>query len=393
MYINSKVKNECCGCGACQAICPKSAIRMKSIDNEGFVYPVVDANLCIHCRLCERVCPINKPEFENSQKPLVFACYLSDKEERMKSSSGGLFLALARKIILQGGIVYGAAFDANLQLKHIGVETLSELERLRGSKYLQSNTSDIYKEILIHLKGKRMVYFVGTPCQVAALNKFIGKSSSKKYLLTSDLVCHGVPSQELFDMHVTYMESKYGDKMTNYQFRNNKQWGVCEICDFANHHTIINPTYELSPYLYSFMYGYTYRMSCYDCPFAHIPRQGDITLADYWGVDRYFRELDTKHGVSLILLNSQKGVEIWDAVKHCCEYKESNIFDAAQFNPNLIKSSTMHVMRQDIYSKINKEGYRHFAENEFRPPHYYMKKIYWSLRLSPLGKLTKKIFR
>ena len=171
------------------------------------------------------------------------------------------------------------------------------------------------------------------------------------------------------------MELKYNDKVVDYQFRNNSLWGGCEICDFANHKQVINPSYELSPFLYSFMYAMTYRYSCYDCKFACIPRQGDITLADYWGVKEFFPHVDTKHGVSLVLLNTEQGKNIWERVKSDFEYYKSKVADGAKYNGNLVKKSEKPVVRDDIYRRIEKEGYKKIAETIFKSPRIWKIKI------------------
>ena len=373
MYFQSKNKAECCACSACVSVCPKSCIQMVH-DEEGFAYPVIDETICISCHQCEKVCPVEHPDYSNNNKPAAFAVILKDLEQRMKSSSGGVFYAIATFILRNKGIVVGATIDEEHQVRHIAVDSLDELFRLRGSKYVQSDLGGVFLLIRQALQEGRWCYFVGTGCQVAGLKSFLKKDYSK--LITSDLVCHGVPSQKLFDTHISYLEKKYGSKVVDYQFRNNKLWGGCEIVNFANHQSIINPSYELSPYLYSFMYGMTFRYSCYDCKFSCIPRQGDITLADFWGVRKFFPKMDAKHGVSLVLLNSEKGRMIWEQIKSDLEYNQSTVSDSAKYNGNLINKSKKPEIRDGIYKKIEDCGYEKIAKSLFKSPRAYKVMIY-----------------
>lgn len=385
MYLVTKEKKECCGCYACGQICPQDAITFVSIDNEGFKYPVIDENKCVHCRLCETVCPVESPVYLNEESPTVYATYLNDEHERGKSSSGGIFYAIASWIIGQGGKVYGAAFEENFQLRHQSVSSTRELDKLRGSKYVQSDLGCCFRNIKKDLQKGQWVYFVGTPCQVAGLNNFLKKKYDK--LITSDLVCHGVPSQQIFDQHITYLEEKHKVKIVDYAFRNNKGWGVCEIFRFRKpgKEKIQEkrlPSYVLSPYLYSFMYSYTYRYSCYDCKFACIPRQGDITLADYWNVKNFFPNIDTGKGVSMIMINSAKGKELWEQVKDNCAWEVSNVKDAATYNRNVIHASVMPSIRETIYDDIEKDGYKRIAETKFRGKDYLKKRIKFIIKES-----------
>ena len=376
MYFRTLDKKDCCGCTACLSACPRQCILMER-DEEGFLYPVIDKEKCINCGLCEKVCPMSHPTYENETQA-VYATYVKDVQQRMRSTSGGLFYVVARWIIEQGGIVYGAAFDDDFKLKHMGVDTLDELQKLRGSKYLQSDLGDIFCKIKEELKKNRWVYFVGVGCQVAGLYSFL----RKKYdtLVTSDLVCHGVPSQLMFDWHLNYLREKENGEITSYHFRDYKGWGGCEIYTYVSSSRGKGGIrrlygYSLSPYLYSFMWGYTYRYSCYDCKFAKIPRQGDITLADYWGVADYFSDLDYTKGVSLVLINNERGTKIWDAIKHQLEYRPSSVSDAAKENGNLIHGTPMPEIRKSCYALVREKGYQWVAQHEFRAQHYWLVKL------------------
>lgn len=367
MFFDNKKKEECCGCTACMNACPTSAIKMEE-DAEGFLYPVIDKDTCVHCNLCRKVCCWANASYENSSEPVALASILKNKSERQKSTSGGVFYAIATWVINQGGLVYGAAFDDNLQLRHISAKTIDDLQKLRGSKYIQSELGSIFKEIKKQLESDSWAYFVGTGCQVAGLKAFLRKDYPK--LITSDLVCHGVPSQKIFNNHIAYMEEKYHDKVVSYQFRDYIKGGGCEICGFANRKHVINRSYDISPYLYGFMYGYINRYSCYDCRFAKVPRQGDITLADYWGVNRFFPDMDNSCGCSLLLLNTEKGKAMWKRVKRSCDYYVSNVADAAKYNGNLVQTSEKPEGRDAIFEQIKKRGYGDVAAKELRSPNF-----------------------
>mgnify|MGYP002585967978 CR=1 FL=1 len=362
-------------------------------DKEGFFYPKIDKNICIKCGLCENVCPFENPKYDNMVLPKVYAAYLKDEVQRTQSTSGGIFYEIAKWIIKQNGIVYGAAFDSDFKLRHVGVDKMEELGQLRGSKYLQSYLGNIFLEIKKNLSVGRWVYFVGVGCQVAGLKAFLRKSYDT--LVTSDLVCHGTPSQLMFDWHLDYLRDKEKGEITFYSFRDYAGWGGCET------YTIMSQSYGerikkrysyfLSPYLYSFMYAFNYRYSCYNCKFAKIPRQGDITLADFWGVKEVFPDIETSKGVSLVLVNTIQGESIWNIVKDNCEFRESNIENAAAKNSNLVHQTPMPKIRTSCYEMILNRGYKSVAEKEFRCPNYQMAKLRAFLVHSRMWKIIREI--
>ncbi len=377
-FIVSNRKEDCCGCRACDNICAHHAIDMIA-DEEGFLYPIKNDN-CIDCGLCEKVCPYSPINIENEKAkqdkiksiyPKTYAAY--SEKDRIGSSSGGIFYTLAKHIIEKNGTVYGAAFDDDFQLHHVAVRSLDDLKPLRGSKYLQSNTGHIFSDIRDRLKKEEYVLFVGTPCQVAGLRAFLRKDYSTLY--TADLICHGTPSQWMFDQHKAYLENKYKAKLVDYHFRNEEMWGGCEIADFADpkkgkirRHKL--PSYDLSPYLYSFMYAFDYRHSCYECPFAKVPRIGDITLGDYWGIKNVFPTMDSSRGVSAILVNSPQGEVIWNEIKDSLIYKESDFNTVGLENKNLLKHTEKPSIRDSVYKLVKERGYEDVANKEFRSPRF-----------------------
>lgn len=384
-FFQTGNESECCGCTACANVCPKHCIELKR-NHEGFLYPHKDIDKCINCGLCEKVCPFSDNyTFETVSSPSVFAAY--DKDHRKGSSSGGLFYTIAKHVIEDmHGWVFGAAFDDEFQLRHIGVNNLEELQKLRGSKYLQSSMGDTYSMIKKLLANNSFVFFVGTPCQVAGLRGYL---RNKKYdnLLLADLVCHGVPPQSLFDEHIKYLEKKHKAKLVSYQFRKLDGWGGCEIADFTNpkKHKVL-PSYNLSPYLYSFMYSMTYRESCYECKFAKVPRQGDITLADFWGVKKFFPNTDSSKGVSLVLINTDMGSKIWTSISSKCISFESSLEECTIYNGNINHKPIRPEIRNIVYSELKEYGYEYLVNNHFTIDNYRTLRIKNSLAEYPIIK-------
>lgn len=365
--INITDKQSCCGCGACASICGQHAIKLIS-DNEGFLYPTVDEAKCIDCGLCDKVCPFGEAyDYEPDYTPKFYATY--DIFNRGGSSSGGIFYTLSEYSIKErNGWVFGAAFDEKLKLRHVGVNTMNDITPLRGSKYVQSDLEGVFVQVRSLLKEGVFVFFVGTPCQIAGLRSFLRREYEN--LLLADVVCHGVPSQMMFDIHRQYLENKYKSKIIKYQFRDNEGWCGCEIIDFANHSQVKNRSYALSPFLYSFMEGYTCRESCFNCPFSKIPRQGDLTLGDYWGVKNVFPQIDSSKGVSLVTVNTKKGEVIWEKVRKQLICYQSNLENATKENQNLNEQTKRPSLRSGIYDKIKRDGYDNIIKKEFRHPKF-----------------------
>ena len=388
MYFDSKNPTECSGCTACLNACPKGAILMCE-DKEGFLYPSINEDSCIHCNICRKICSWENPVNNADSTPSVFASVLKDKEERKNSTSGGVFFSISRWVIENGGIVFGAAFEDNFKLVHYGAQTIEELQRLRGSKYLQSDLGLVFQDVKHYLESGRLCYFTGTGCQVAGLKAYLKKDYVS--LITSDLICHGTPSQKCFSEHISFMENKYHDKIIGYQFRDLKSGKGGETCFFQKRKPVINPTYELSPYLYSFMYGFTFRVSCYDCRFATIPRQGDITLGDFWGAEKFAPEIDRSNGVSLLLINNEKGKRVWECVKDEFSFVETKVENAVKYNENIIHPMNKPQIRDLIYKEIDDKGYSYVSKKYFRSPVYWKTKFFLFIGKTPFMKLYMRL--
>lgn len=315
----------CTACSACLNICPQKAISFLC-DSEGFYQPNIDTELCIECGLCMKICPqITINQRHNHQPIKCYAAYSPNYQK--KSSSGGLFSAIAEYILKQNGIIYGAAFDDNLQLKHKRVERLEDISPLRGSKYLQSDLSDVFKLIKNDLKESKIVLFSGTPCQIAGLQNFLNKYNNN--LITIDLVCHGVPSQMAFDKWINSIK-KY--PIRDFQFRKLDGWSMTPKIIYTNGKQEIL-RFDKEIYMWAFYKGYLFRPCCYTCKYANTSRVGDITLADFWGIGK-FKQKKAK-GISLVLANTPKGLEILTNIKETIYIEERNLSEALQGQENL----------------------------------------------------------
>ena len=343
-------KEECCGCGACVNACHNNVIKMLE-DKEGFLYPVIDGDKCVDCGLCKKVCPVinkqNNIEYET--------CYLAvknkDEAVRRQSSSGGVFTAIASKIIEKNGVVFGVGFNDKLTVEHFAVEQVESLNKLRGSKYLQSNTKDSYKKIKELLKNGNQVLFSGTPCQVAGLKSFLGKDFDNLY--TQGVVCHGAPSAKIFRKYLDEIEQKQESKITKVNFRNKENgWKKYYVTfEFENGKVLSMPFFE-NPYMKAFLKNLSLRPSCYDCNFKGDKLSADITLADYWGIEEVLPEFDDDKGTSLVIIHSEKGKKLFDSVCDCFEVVLTSESQAVNGNPSIVKSSYKNPNRNKFFKKV-----------------------------------------
>ena len=301
-------RGRCTGCTACAAGCPKDAITMVR-DSEGFSYPAVDLNACIHCGRCTAICPILRQR-EPMPLPAAFAAWNADDQIRRHSTSGGAFTALAEYILEGGGVVYGAALDGKQHLRHVACFRKEDLWRLRGAKYVQSDLGQTFREIREALK-KRPVLFSGTPCQVDGLYRFLG--GKPENLTTCDLVCHGVPSPGVWEDMVRSMERRKGKAIQSVRFRD-------KVTDWKDSHlTLIygDGTVDSAP-LFATEYGRAFgralflRPCCHRCAYTNLNRPGDFTLGDFWGLGPDELPEQQTRGISLLLVNSPHGSYLFD---------------------------------------------------------------------------------
>ena len=350
---------ECTGCRMCSNVCFASAIDFVE-DECGFAYPTINEELCISCGLCHSKCPIvalkNKanPNFEN---PLCFAFESSDSELVKMSSSGGAFSTLADWVLDNGGSVCGARFNYDQQkVEHILINSKDELPQLRTSKYFQSDTKNVYKEVKKQLDNDKYVLFTGCGCQVAAMKSFLQKDYPK--LILVDIVCHGVPSRKVFNKFVESLN--VDSKVTSVNFREKKQYGWTPTMDikFENGDEYYKPKWECE-YYNVFLNGLGCRLSCGDCHFNKLPRQGDLTFADFWDIAKYDKEFEGSNGVSLVLFNNLKHTYLIDVFKNSARiFKSENLDFEKQTNGNIFRSSSTNPNRRRFFSLLKKYNFK-----------------------------------
>lgn len=299
----------CTGCGACYNICPKDAIHMEP-DPQGFLYPVIDESSCIHCNRCEQVCPKLGTDVQNAREPDCYAARAQD-DVRAVSSSGGMFTLLARWVLAQGGVVCGAAMEEDFTVHHVCVSDEEGLAKLRKSKYVQSNTEHVYREIAGYLKEGRKVLFSGCPCQVAGARKYFGKNAKNIYYV--DILCHGTPSVQMWQ---DYLHENFNmDEVSGIEFRNKVMgWRSDRLyIRWKKGSTQVIPR-EQSAYSEGFQRRLTLRDGCDNCEFGGYQRQGDLTFGDFWGIERSEPSLNDKKGTSVVFVNNPTGQELLNTI-------------------------------------------------------------------------------
>lgn len=299
-------KQDCCGCEACVQSCPKQCITMQT-DEEGFSYPKVALHKCIDCKICEKVCP--ERNIISPQTPLqVFAAQANNQDIIKKSSSGGIFSLLASKVLEQGGVVFGAIFDEQWNVKHSFIESSDDLDLLRRSKYVQSKIGNTFKQVKFFLENDRKVLFSGTPCQVKGLKLFLSKDYEN--LVTVDFACHGVPSPTIWKLYLEAICKENNiteEELFQINFRDKSRgWRNPSISIKSAKGDITN-LFSCDPYMRVFLSNIILRPSCYECSSKNGQSMSDITLADFWGIEQIFPECTEDLGYSLVLLNTTKG--------------------------------------------------------------------------------------
>ena len=346
----------CTGCYACMNICPKNCISMED-NGEGFLYPHIDMDKCIDCGRCESVCPvISEPEL--SRQTLAFAIKSRNDSERNKSTSGGIFSVLAKYVLNQGGIIAGAAYDENFVVHHIFLENEEQLHLLQGAKYSQSKLDDLFSKIKEILQTGRKVLFSGTPCQCAGLKKYLGKEYDD--LVTTDLICHGVPSPKVWQAYIDYRSKKEnnGQRPTQINMRSKESgWSgygySTEFVYSPDHITRTKNGQDL--FMKAFIGNICLRKSCSDCKAKGVERCTDFTLGDYWGIWNQHPEFDDNKGVSLLFFNNDRALERFDSFKEVLKYQEISVTDAVR-QPNLKGHSVIPKNVNAFWRDFQKKG-------------------------------------
>lgn len=352
--MEARRKQDCCGCSACADVCPVHAISMKP-DEEGFRYPVIDSSACIHCGKCDRVCGFlpNRTREPGYELPKAFGIKHKDESTRISSRSGAAFVAFSDRILDQGGCVYGAAMMEDFSVRHIRATTRADRDRMKTAKYVQSDVTGIYPQVAEDLRQGKPVLFSGTPCQVAGLIAMLdAQRIDRTNLVCCDLVCHGVPSPALWKRYVNFVEQKYGQPIRQANFRD-KRFGWdshCESFTLEDGKKIVSRDYTDLFYEHIMM-----RPSCHNCHFANVNRVADLTLADFWGIEKNDPSFDDNRGVSLVLVSTAKGEALLEQAKPDLEWIRCDVANCMQ--PTLVKPTGVSPRREQFW--------RDYASMEF----------------------------
>jgi NAD-dependent dihydropyrimidine dehydrogenase PreA subunit len=384
-YFKYGNKQDCCGCTSCILKCPKKCISLKE-DEQGFLYPCVDENVCIDCGLCSKVCPVTKP-FDERLPINVFAAKHKDDSIRMLSSSGGLFTALAEKIILEGGVVFGAKFAKDWSVEHGYTDCIEGLNEFRGSKYVQSRMGNAYSDVEKFLKEGKKVLFTGTSCQISGLKRYLIKDYGDS-LITVDVVCHGVPSPLVWKKYLesllqptvaaagkntVFSSLKTSPVLTGVFFRDKRngweKYGFsvrANVASKGDKNSVFSPGTSLNDvelfyeptienrYMNLFLRDLCIRPSCYFCSAKKGRSNSDITIADFWGIRSFSPEFYDEKGVSLALVYTKKGLETFNELPILSN--EMTYEQALNGNPSIEKSKEMPYQATKFWDKFKENG-------------------------------------
>lgn len=338
---------KCVGCFACKSICPKNAVSVTE-DKLGKTVPEIDKNLCIDCGLCSKICPVNKKsDFHKIQK--CFAAYTKNDKDREECASGGIGSAFARKIFEQGGLIVGSVFENGIPKQKL-LSKNDDWEKIKGSKYVQSFTDSSYQDTKQAIENGKKVLYTGTPCQIDGLYSFLRKDYEN--LITVDLICHGTPPVKYLN---EYCESVCkGQKYTDVTFRGKNDWF---LSIYNKNDLIYKKDRNSDRYFIAFLEGMTYRDNCFSCPYAKPDRVSDITIGDFWGLDWSTLKFPHPKKVSVILANTQKGLEFIDSLKDTLYIEERDIKEAVDGNAQLRRPSVLHPERSVFTEKYPQIGF------------------------------------
>ncbi len=398
-------KKDCCDCEACMQICPKRCISMES-DAEGFLYPKVDVDLCVGCNLCEKVCPVIN-RFPKKRPDEVRAAKNPDEEVRLGSSSGGVFTMLAEKVLESGGVVFGARFDDGMDVIHDYTETVEGLQAFRGSKYVQSRIGCTYKQAEKFLKEGRGVLFSGTSCQIAGLKHFLRKEYDN--LLAVDVICHGAPSPKVWREYfkeiklrpegvagkntvlsslnessgisdVSFRDKRYGWEKYGFAIRT----AACKAAQnsvlqsYGSSDVWFYEPYRQNLFMRGFLANLYLRPSCYDCPAKGGSSGSDLTLGDFWGIRRTYPEYFDDKGVSVVLINSDKGKVVFESVG--ADNIEAAYEAALSGNRSIERSVRIPRYRAYFFREFEREGVGAIEKSLVRQKSKFFKRCIYAVK-------------
>ena len=372
----SDLLNKCTGCMVCADACPTRCINSIT-KNDGFRYTVIDESACINCGKCYTVCPIETHE-KSKEEQHLFAAYAKDTVTQNSGSSGGIFRLLAEHFLNNDYLVCAAAFEGTT-LTHKIISLHDELTPLLKSKYLQSETTGIYKDVLSCLKEGKKIFFCGTPCQVSAMVNLTPKAY-RSQLITADFICHGVPSQKVFDAYIKTLEEKHGGKILDFCFRvkDNKYkhaHGFRYTVEKNGKISTVNGIYTNSSFYNAFKEYSIFRNGCYDCQYTTLNRVSDLTLADFWGIEKYDFKCQFDAGVSMIITNTEKGARAFAAISEQTVSKEFPVEYGVKSNHCLTQKTKKPIERDTIIRELSEKGYPATANKYFKSG--LIPRIYW----------------
>lgn len=370
-------------------------------DEEGFLYPQKQKDSCIVCGLCESVCPtIHKKKIDHKNEdnlPRVFMAINKDEMIVHNSASGGVFTALANAYCKENDnfVIFGSQFNDELKVIHSCVQSLVEIEKYRKSKYVQSDIGDSFIKTEDYLKAKKKVLFTGTPCQIAGLRLYLRKEYEN--LVCADLICHGVPSQKIFDKYIEFIETKYKGKVKSYNFRekitNRGGWNSRNVkINFAKRKPLIMNSIK-DKYLKGFHSGLYYRPSCYECKYANPERISDMTMADFWGVEKLYPGKDVHKGVSVLIINSKKAGILLKNINKYMQLSEIDFDFFVEFKSKsqFVRPTRLNPKRQQFFDVLNKKRFDKAVDNCMPELPLMIKRVASRVLPTNVKKLIKRI--
>lgn len=338
-------------------------------DKKGFLHPEIKTDACINCAACEKACPIINKKSQKEESVPVYAVYSKNDNIRTGSSSGGLFYTIAKYVIENGGIIYGAAFDENLYLSHKGVESTEDLYILQGSKYIQCDTKFCFSEIKAHLDTQRQVLFCGTPCQAEGLLCYLKKPYENLFIL--DFICHGVPSPKVWQEYINYQEKAFSSKVSSAHFRDkSKGWSLFSSkLKFENQKEYSNIHYN-DAFMKVFLQNVSLRKTCYNCKFKTVNRSSDITMGDLWGIKNILPDITDDKGVSVVFIQSEKGKSLFEQISQSLWIQEISLDSALASNSAMTKSVYEHNFRDYFFKNLGKQNFERLVKDCLEPSYY-----------------------
>ncbi len=354
----------CCGCGACMQVCPRNAISMEK-DSKGFYYPVINEDKCIHCGICVKKCQcLSDKAFICTQKePEVYAVVNKDLNSLKDSSSGGIAYVLAAYMLEQQGVVFGAVYNENMDIVHQMVDDKEELWRLQGSKYAQSRINKTYQQAEQCLKNGRKVLFTGTPCQIGGLYHYLGKDYPELY--TMDIICYGAASLGVFKDYVSWKEKKTKGKIKHINFRSKlDRWGYSiTVITYDNKKSLVKYSEE-DEWYQIFLSHVATREACHYCKYTNLQRKSDITVGDFWGIEKFRPDLECEKGLSKVLLNTDKGKRLFANIDDRIT-KEQMVLESA-IRPNLEHPPHRSEKRDEFFEDYCRFGFYSAFKNNVK---------------------------